>query len=137
MRMKNFFEEDYRHRPFDVAFAGFAVAEKAEISYMCWYNTTQSEAQGIQATIDKFNASQDRIHVTMIAIPRDGYETKVNTMAAAGQLPDCTRALGGHGDPVRRRRPPRRRQHDVSRRRRSAQVPDLHLQGQAGRLQLG
>jgi multiple sugar transport system substrate-binding protein len=73
-----------------VAFAGFAVAEKVEVSYMCWYNTTQSEAQGNQVLIDKFNASQDRIHVTMIAIPRDGYETKVNTMAAAGQLPDCT-----------------------------------------------
>ena len=67
--------------------AGFAVAQKTEISYMCWYNTTESEAQGVQANIDKFNASQDKIHVTMIAIPRDGYETKVNTMAAAGQLP--------------------------------------------------
>lgn len=72
------------------ALAGFAAAQKTEISYMCWYNTTQSEAQGNQANIDKFNASQDKIHVTMIAIPRDGYETKVNTMAAAGQLPDCT-----------------------------------------------
>jgi multiple sugar transport system substrate-binding protein len=72
------------------ALAGFAAAEKVEVTYMCWYNTTQSEAQGNQAIIDKFNAMQDRIHVTMMAIPREGYETKVNTMAAAGQLPDCT-----------------------------------------------
>jgi multiple sugar transport system substrate-binding protein len=73
-----------------VAFAGLAAAAPVEITYMCWYNTTQSEAQGNQALIDKYNASQDKVHVTMMAIPRDGYETKVNTMAAAGQLPDCT-----------------------------------------------
>jgi multiple sugar transport system substrate-binding protein len=73
-----------------VAFAGLVSAAPVEVTYMCWYNTTESEAQGNQALIDKFNASQDRIHVTMIAIPREGYETKVNTMAAAGQLPDST-----------------------------------------------
>ncbi len=65
-------------------------AAKIEISYMAWYNTTQSEANQVQHTIDQFNASQDKIHVTLIAIPRDGYETKVNTMAAGHQLPDCT-----------------------------------------------
>jgi multiple sugar transport system substrate-binding protein len=67
-----------------------ATAAPTEITYMCWYNNTESEAQTNQAIIDKFNSMQDRIHVTMMAIPRDGYETKVNTMAAAGQLPDCT-----------------------------------------------
>ena len=67
-----------------------AVAAPVEVSYMCWYNTTQSEAQGNQQLIDKFNASQNAVHVTMIAIPRDGYETKVNTMAASNQLPDTT-----------------------------------------------
>jgi len=70
--------------------AGFVSAQKTEITYMCWYNTTQSEAQSVQAIIDTFNNSQDKIHVTMIAVPRDGYETKVNTMAAGNQLPDCT-----------------------------------------------
>jgi multiple sugar transport system substrate-binding protein len=65
-------------------------AAPIEVSYMCWYNTTQSEMQGNQAIIDKYNASQDKVHVTMIAIPRDGYETKVNTMAASSQLPDST-----------------------------------------------
>jgi len=75
-------------------FAAFAVsqaaAQKIEISYMAWYNTTQSEADQVQATMDRFNASQDKIHATLIIIPRDGYETKVNTMAAGKQLPDCT-----------------------------------------------
>jgi multiple sugar transport system substrate-binding protein len=70
--------------------AGFAAAAPVEISYMMWYNTTQSEGQTQQAIIDKFNASQNRIKVSLILIPRDGFETKVNTMAAGGQLPDCT-----------------------------------------------
>ena len=65
-------------------------ADKIEISYMAWYNTTQSEADQVQATMDRFNASQDKVHATLIIIPRDGYETKVNTMAAGKQLPDCT-----------------------------------------------
>jgi multiple sugar transport system substrate-binding protein len=67
-----------------------ASAQKVEVTYLCWYNTTQSEAQGNQALIDKFNGMQDKVHVTMMAIPRDGYETKVNTMAAGGELPDTT-----------------------------------------------
>ncbi|MGO8693765.1 MAG: ABC transporter substrate-binding protein [Rectinemataceae bacterium] len=73
-----------------ISFAGLAFAQKTEITYMCWYNTTQSEAQSVQAVIDTYNNSQDKIHVTMIAVPRDGYETKVNTLAAGNQLPDCT-----------------------------------------------
>ncbi len=67
-----------------------AAADKVEITYMAWYNTTQSEADQVQATMDRFNASQDKVHATLIIIPRDGYETKVNTMAAGKQLPDCT-----------------------------------------------
>jgi multiple sugar transport system substrate-binding protein len=71
-------------------FVGQAVAEKTEITYMCWYNTTQSESQDVQKVIDTFNDSQNDIFVRVIAVPRDGYETKVNTMAAGNQLPDCT-----------------------------------------------
>ena len=70
--------------------AATASAAPIEISYMAWYNTTQSEADQVQATMDRFNASQDKIHVSLIIIPRDGYETKVNTMAAGKQLPDTT-----------------------------------------------
>jgi multiple sugar transport system substrate-binding protein len=59
-----------------------AYADKTEITYMAWYNNTESEGQSIQATIDKFNDGNDHIHVKLIIVPRDGYETKVNTMAA-------------------------------------------------------
>ena len=55
---------------------------------MAWYNTTESEAADMQATLDKFNASQDKIHVTLITVSRADYETKLNTMAAGRQLPD-------------------------------------------------
>ncbi|HUI72885.1 MAG TPA: sugar ABC transporter substrate-binding protein [Spirochaetia bacterium] len=68
--------------------ASQAIADKTEITYMAWYNTTQSEAADIQKTLDKFNASQDTIHVTLITVSRDDYETKLNTMAAGKQLPD-------------------------------------------------
>ena len=77
-------------------------ADKIEISYMAWYNTTQSEADQVQATMDRFNASQDKIHVSLIIIPRDGYETKVNTMAAGKQLPTLCKEVhcqaAGAGD---------------------------------------
>lgn len=61
---------------------------RTEITYMAWYNTTQSEAADVQKLIDKFNGSQNRIHVTLITVSRADYETKINTMAAAHQLPD-------------------------------------------------
>ena len=70
------------------AFAAVAFAAKVEITYMAWYNTTESEAADIQKQLDKFNASQDAIHVTLITVSRADYETKLNTMAAAKQLPD-------------------------------------------------
>ena len=63
-------------------------AAKAEITYMCWYNTTESEAADTQKALDKFNASQDGVHVSLIAVSWNDYNTKLNTMAAAKQLPD-------------------------------------------------
>jgi multiple sugar transport system substrate-binding protein len=63
-------------------------AQKTEITYMAWYNTTQSEEADIQKTLDRFNASQDKIHVSLITVSRTDYETKLNTMAAGKQLPD-------------------------------------------------
>ncbi|TCL76459.1 carbohydrate ABC transporter substrate-binding protein (CUT1 family) [Hydrogenispora ethanolica] len=71
-----------------IAVSATAFAAKTEITYMAWYNTTESEAADIQKTLDKFNASHDGIHVTLIAVSRADYETKLNTMAAAKQLPD-------------------------------------------------
>ncbi len=70
-----------------VALSAFA-QQKTEITYMAWYNTTESEAADIQKTLDKFNTSQDKIHVTLITVSRADYETKLNTMATAKQLPD-------------------------------------------------
>ena len=52
------------------------------------YNTTQSEDADIRKTLDKFNASQEQIHVSLITVSRADYETKLNTMAAGKQLPD-------------------------------------------------
>lgn len=72
-----------------IAVAANAFAAKTEITYMAWYNTTQSEAADIQKTLDIFNKSQDSIHVSLITVSRNDYETKLNTMAAAKQLPDC------------------------------------------------
>lgn len=71
-----------------IAVSASVFAAKTEITYMAWYNTTQSEAADIQKTLDKFNASQGSIHVTLVAVSRNDYETKLNTMAAAKQLPD-------------------------------------------------
>lgn len=64
-----------------------APAEKIEITYAMWGN--EEEAANTQKTADVFNASQDRIHVSVIPIPWETYVEKLNTMAAAGQLPDC------------------------------------------------
>ena len=61
--------------------------EKVQITYSYW--GLPDEAASIQLVADKFNASQDRIEVTVMAIPNEEYTTKLNTMATAGELPDC------------------------------------------------
>jgi multiple sugar transport system substrate-binding protein len=71
-----------------ISISASAFAAKTEITYMAWYNTTESEAADIQKTLDKFNASQNDIHVSLIAVSWNDYNTKLNTMAAAKQLPD-------------------------------------------------
>ena len=63
--------------------------KKAEITYMAWYNTTQSEGQEIQKSLDVYNEKQDKVHVNLILVSRADYEAKLNTMAAANQLPDA------------------------------------------------
>ena len=62
-------------------------AEKVEITYSFW--GTPDEAASVQTVADTFNASQDRITVTVMAIPNEEYTTKLNTMATANELPDC------------------------------------------------
>ena len=68
----------------------FAISASAddvvEITYSYW--GTPEEAASVQAVADKFNAEQDRIHVTVLAIPNEEYTTTLNSMAAGNQLPD-------------------------------------------------
>ncbi len=64
-----------------------APAEKVQITYSYW--GLPDEAASVQAVVDRFNASQDRIEVTVMSIPNEEYTTKLNTMATANELPDC------------------------------------------------
>ncbi len=60
--------------------------EKVKITYSMWGSA--DEGAVTQQLADKFNASQDRIEVEVMAIPWENYMTKLNTMATANQLPD-------------------------------------------------
>lgn len=60
---------------------------RVQITYSFW--GTPDEGKVVQETANVFNASQDRITVNIMTIPHETYETKLNTMATAGQLPDC------------------------------------------------
>lgn len=63
-----------------------AKTEKVKITYSMW--GSQDEGSVTQKLADKFNASQDRIEVQVVAIPWENYMTKLNTMATAKELPD-------------------------------------------------
>lgn len=60
--------------------------EKVKITYSMWGSA--EEGNITQAVADKFNASQDKIEVEVVAIPWETYMTKLNTQATGGQLPD-------------------------------------------------
>ncbi len=64
-----------------------ASGEKVHVTYSFW--GTPDEAATVQEVADKFNGEQDRIEVEVVAIPNETYVTKLNTMATAGELPDC------------------------------------------------
>jgi len=64
-----------------------AAVEKVKITYSFW--GTPDEGAAVQKVADRFNASQDRIVVEIMAIPHDTYVTKLNTLATARNLPDC------------------------------------------------
>ena len=63
-----------------------APGEKVKISFSGW--GTIEENTATQENIDRFNASQDKIIVEYLLFPWEGYVTQLNTMAAAGNLPD-------------------------------------------------
>ena len=67
--------------------ANAAAAEKVELTFSIWGDV--AEAESTQAVLDKFNESQDRIHVTVMQIGRDEYLEKLQTMATDGNMPDC------------------------------------------------
>lgn len=66
---------------------GDTTGEKIQITYAFWGG--EDEAANTQATLDIFNASQDRIEVVAMPIPWETYMEKLNTMATGGNLPDC------------------------------------------------
>ena len=69
---------------------GAALAEsdgRVHITYSYW--GTPDEAASTQAVLDAYNASQDRIFVELMCIPNEQYTTKLQSMAIAGEMPDC------------------------------------------------
>lgn len=54
---------------------------------MAWYNN-ETEPAETQKSLDKFNASQDKITVKLVSVPYADYVTKLNTMASSNSLPD-------------------------------------------------
>lgn len=69
---------------------GAAAAESGDrvnITYSYW--GTPDEAASTQAVLDAYNASQDKIFVELMCIPNEQYTTKLQTMAIAGEMPDC------------------------------------------------
>ena len=61
--------------------------EKVVITYSYW--GTPEEGATVQPALDAYNASQDQVTVELMCIPNEEYTTKLNTMAAAGTMPDC------------------------------------------------
>ena len=67
--------------------AALAEGERVTITYSYW--GTPEEGAATQAILDQYNAAQDKVTVEMMCIPNEQYTTKLNSLATAGQLPDC------------------------------------------------
>lgn len=61
--------------------------EVVTITYSYW--GTPDEAASVQAVADKYHEENPNVIVEVIAIPNEEYTTKLNTMAASNELPDC------------------------------------------------
>lgn len=72
---------------FAIAVPAYAAEEPVTITYSYW--GTPDEAASVQAVADKFHEEYPNIIVEVMAIPNEEYTTKLNTLATAGQLPDC------------------------------------------------
>lgn len=61
--------------------------DEIHISYSYW--GTPDEAASVQEVADKYHEENPGIVVDIVCIPNEEYVTKLNTMAAANELPDC------------------------------------------------
>lgn len=62
-----------------------SAADPVELTFSFW--GSNFEKQAIEKMIKSFNESHPKIHVTPMHVPGD-YETKINTLMAAGKTPD-------------------------------------------------
>jgi multiple sugar transport system substrate-binding protein len=70
-----------------------ASGEKVTITF--WHGQNQSAGKAINALVDKFNASQDRITVdSQIGAPADGLLQKTTAALAGGKYPDVVYQFG-------------------------------------------
>jgi multiple sugar transport system substrate-binding protein len=73
--------------------SGAATGEKVTITF--WHGQNQSAGEAINALVDKFNASQDRITVdSQIGAPADGLLEKTTAALAGGKYPDVVYQFG-------------------------------------------
>lgn len=62
-------------------------AKKTKLVYAQW--GAAKEGDGILIAIKKYEATHPNVEISVLSIPWESYMTKINTMAAAGQSPDC------------------------------------------------
>lgn len=72
---------------FMLSFAALAEDDRVHITYSYW--GTPDEATATQAVLDTYNALQDEVYVELMCIPNEQYTAKLQSMAVAGELPDC------------------------------------------------
>ena len=64
-----------------------APAEKITLTFSLWGDPAEQETT--QKALDVYNNSQDKVYVKALQIGRDEYNEKLQTMATAGEMPDC------------------------------------------------
>jgi multiple sugar transport system substrate-binding protein len=68
----------------DVTAAGFGEAANGTVTMWC-RGATQA---GVQVVIDKFHATQNRLHINLTPVPDGQYVTKLATAIRSGDVPD-------------------------------------------------
>ena len=62
-------------------------SERIEIVFSLWGDPAEQETT--QRALDVYNELQDKVYVKALQIGRDEYNEKLQTMAAANEMPDC------------------------------------------------